>query len=203
MGKARHERPLKRTLRKTTRCEQNHSALRCPEKESLARLLVSMEYHRSVRRTAPHGLESHATLLPLPRIKRPACNHGIRHVYPGHFLSETHMTKTLLLAALSLPVILLAPVRAADAPAPGKQEAQTFEKELAVKLDYLLYLPADYQKDQDKQWPLIIFLHGSGERGSDVQKVTKHGPPKYLAAGTDLPVKQFIVVSPQCPQAHQ
>jgi predicted peptidase len=110
---------------------------------------------------------------------------------------------TLLFAALSLSLLLLAPVRAADAPAPGKQEAQTFEKELAVKLDYLLYLPADYQKDQDKQWPLIIFLHGSGERGSDVQKVTKHGPPKYLAAGTDLPVNQFIVVSPQCPQAHQ
>src|SRR5256885_11599022 len=111
-------------------------------------------------------------------------------------------TMTLLAISVSLPLLVLASTRAADAPAPGKQEAQTFEKHLPVKLDYLLYLPADYQKDQAKQWPLIIFLHGSGERGSDVQKVTKHGPPKYLAAGTDLPVKQFIVVSPQCRQAH-
>src|SRR5690242_11629042 len=102
------------------------------------------------------------------------------------------MMKThLFLAALSLPLLLLAPVRADEAPAPGKQEAQTFEKQIPVKLDYLLYLPADYQKDQAKQWPLIIFLHGSGEKGSDVQKVTKHGPPKYLAAGTELPLKQF------------
>jgi predicted peptidase len=108
------------------------------------------------------------------------------------------------IAGVSLPLLMLAGVHGADAtPAPGKQEPQTFEKEIPVKLDYLLYLPEGYDKDQDKQWPLIVFLHGSGERGSDVQKVAKHGPPKLLGAGTDLPIKQFIVVSPQCPANHQ
>jgi predicted peptidase len=42
----------------------------------------------------------------------------------------------------------------------------------------------------------VLFLHGSGERGSDLEKVKIHGPPKQVAAGNDLP---FVLVSPQCP----
>jgi predicted peptidase len=79
--------------------------------------------------------------------------------------------------------------------APGKQVAQRFEKEITVKvtLDYLLYLPRGYDKGE-KAWPLLLFLHGAGESGNDLSKVKKHGPPKLVAAGKDLP---FIVVSPQ------
>lgn len=78
------------------------------------------------------------------------------------------------------------------------QHAQKFEKN-GVKLDYLLYLPPDYIKNTDKKWPLIVFLHGSGERGTNVNDVKKHGPPKIV--GTDeSPLKgRFVVVSPQCP----
>jgi predicted peptidase len=107
------------------------------------------------------------------------------------------------LAALALSCFVLPAARAADEPKPGQQEAEHFEKEVPVKLDYLLYLPADYSKDKDKKFPLIMFLHGSGESGSDVNKVKVHGPPKLLEKGTDSPVKQFIVVSPQCPAARQ
>lgn len=57
-------------------------------------------------------------------------------------------------------------------------------------------LPAGYGKDKQKRWPLLVFLHGSGERGSDLEKVKVHGPPKLVAQGQALP---FIVVSPQCP----
>lgn len=60
---------------------------------------------------------------------------------------------------------------------------------------YLQSLPKGYEVDQAKRWPLIVFLHGSGERGSDLQMLKKHGPPKLLAAGQALPA---IVVSPQC-----
>ena len=42
----------------------------------------------------------------------------------------------------------------------------------------------------------MLFLHGAGERGSDLNKVKKHGPPKLAGAGKDL---GFIIVSPQCP----
>ena len=81
---------------------------------------------------------------------------------------------------------------------PGSQHSQTFEKQITKTLscNYLLFLPADYgQKKQ--QWPLIMFLHGAGECGSDLNKVKVHGPPKIVENRKDFP---FIVVSPQCPE---
>ncbi len=66
---------------------------------------------------------------------------------------------------------------------------------MKVNFKYLLYLPEDYEKQAS--WPLLLFLHGSGERGDDLQLVKKHGPPKLIEAGRKYP---FIVVSPQCPK---
>jgi predicted peptidase len=76
----------------------------------------------------------------------------------------------------------------------GTQQAQQATAEAEVPLNFLLYLPQDYNA-QDK-WPLLLFLHGAGERGSDLEKVKVHGPPKLIAAGRQFPM---IVVSPQCP----
>lgn len=80
---------------------------------------------------------------------------------------------------------------------PG-QRAQSFSKEYTrtEKLDYLFYLPKEYGMD-DSGIPLLLFLHGSGERGKDVNLVAKHGPPKLISQGKEFP---FIVVSPQCPE---
>lgn len=64
----------------------------------------------------------------------------------------------------------------------------------AGEMQYLLYLPKGYKKEKT-EWPLILFLHGAGERGSDIELVKKHGPPK-LVEEKDFP---FIIVSPQCP----
>ena len=72
-----------------------------------------------------------------------------------------------------------------------------FEKKLTAQVNYLLYLPQGYEAKQGKRWPLILFLHGAGERGTNVWKVATHGPPKQVAAMRDFP---FIVVSPQCPE---
>ena len=77
---------------------------------------------------------------------------------------------------------------------PGKQCPARLDRALQVTLDYWLYLPEDYEK-QDR-WPLVLFLHGAGERGSDLALVKKHGPPKLVQAGKQFP---FILVSPQCP----
>ena len=86
----------------------------------------------------------------------------------------------------------------AQAQKPGEQSAQNLEKTITrvVKADYLLYLPKEYGKDTTKKWPLILFLHGSGESGSDIEKVKMHGPPKLVAGGKEFP---FIIVSPQAP----
>jgi len=108
--------------------------------------------------------------------------------------------RSVLATFVTALLICVAPALADDA-RPGSQEPQTFEKQITIKLEYLLYLPTDYDKTPDKKWPLIVFLHGSGERGSDVQMVKAHGPPKLLADGTDLAVKNFIVVSPQLPKS--
>ncbi len=64
-----------------------------------------------------------------------------------------------------------------------------------LRMDYLAYVPQKYAS-QDK-WPLILFLHGAGERGNDLEKVKIHGPPKLVENGKNLP---FIVISPQCPK---
>jgi predicted peptidase len=77
----------------------------------------------------------------------------------------------------------------------GPQLVKHFEAEVRVKVqyDYLLFLPEDYAKSR-KRWPLILFLHGSGESGTNLLKIKKLGPPKILDARPDFP---FIVVSPQ------
>lgn len=79
------------------------------------------------------------------------------------------------------------------------QHPQVFEKEIrkTVQANYLLYLPEDYLTSQ-KDFPLILFLHGAGERGNDVSKIEIHGPPKLIAKeGKSFP---FVIVSPQCPK---
>ncbi len=80
----------------------------------------------------------------------------------------------------------------------GKQTKQWLEAEarIPVRLGYLLHLPGDYRKDPDKRWPLILFLHGMGERGDDLEKVKIHGIPKLADKNPDFP---FVTVSPQCP----
>lgn len=66
-----------------------------------------------------------------------------------------------------------------------------------VPLNYLLGLPKDYEEsDGSKLWPLILYLHGAGERGTNLSIVATHGPPKLVAAGKALP---FILIAPQCP----
>ncbi|MBX3437748.1 MAG: prolyl oligopeptidase family serine peptidase [Planctomycetaceae bacterium] len=83
-------------------------------------------------------------------------------------------------------------------PLPGAEPAQQEvhrEATVTVSLNYLLSLPPGYEK-QDA-WPLLLFLHGGGERGDNLALVKTHGPPKMIAAGQPFP---FVVVSPQCPR---
>ena len=54
----------------------------------------------------------------------------------------------------------------------------------------------DYQAGTARRWPLLLFLHGAGERGTNLAKVAVHGPPKLVKQKKDFP---FIIVSPQCP----
>jgi predicted peptidase len=84
---------------------------------------------------------------------------------------------------------------AADDPPRPAQQPKVFEKEVItrMKLEYLLFLPEGYETSE-KEYPLILFLHGAGESGSGLERIKKHGMPKVLETRRDLP---FIVVSPQ------
>ena len=77
------------------------------------------------------------------------------------------------------------------------QTKRTLRKKITKRIGcgYLIFLPRDY-KPAGKRWPLILFLHGAGQRGSDLELVKEHGVAKIVGQRPDFP---FIVVSPQCP----
>ena len=76
------------------------------------------------------------------------------------------------------------------------QTAEHLEFKVPYTVHYLAYLPEGYARSRRQKWPLMVFLHGAGERGTDLELVKLHGPPKLIAAGKSFP---FIVISPQCP----
>ncbi len=63
-------------------------------------------------------------------------------------------------------------------------------------MNYLLFMPRVTTAVENGKYPLIIFLHGIGESGSELWKVKQEGLPKILDGNNSFP---FIVVSPQCP----
>jgi predicted peptidase len=71
----------------------------------------------------------------------------------------------------------------------GKMKTEIVQKR---ELSYALHIP----KNTLEKKPLIIFLHGSGEKGTDIEKVKAHGPFKYLK-NNEL---DAYVLAPQCPE---
>jgi predicted peptidase len=62
-----------------------------------------------------------------------------------------------------------------------------------TKLDFLLFVPAGYEKSP-RQWPVILYLHGSGECGTNLNFLKRNGPTKYVLSHPEFP---FILVAPQ------
>lgn len=82
---------------------------------------------------------------------------------------------------------------------PAIQQSLSMRRKITkeVSCRYLLYLPPGYSSSA-KPFPLLLFLHGAGERGTDLERVKVHGPPKLVEAGQDF---QFVIASPQCPES--
>lgn len=85
-------------------------------------------------------------------------------------------------------------------PAIRSTDVRDDEPTPADTLRYLVHLPDDYDADPGRRWPLVLFLHGAGERGSDVELAAVHGPPKLADAGHEFP---FVLVTPQCAESSQ
>jgi len=93
---------------------------------------------------------------------------------------------------MSSPALLAgcasAPPTPPDGLAAGEQRAWTLAGERMW-----VWLPPEYAQRRER-WPLLIFLHGSGERGTELDKVKVHGPPMWAARGRAYPL---VLVSPQ------
>lgn len=63
-------------------------------------------------------------------------------------------------------------------------------------LQYYLYYPKDYDKNEEEDFGLLLFLHGGGESGAELEEIKKNGPPKLLVEGKEFP---FLVLAPQNP----
>ena len=107
----------------------------------------------------------------------------------------------LNLTSLVTGSLLLAGVCYAKTPV--GQHPQSFETEITVgevtktvKGNYLLHLPASYY-DSEKKWPVILFLHGGGGRGDNLDRVRRQGTPRIVRELDSMP---FISVAPQVPR---
>ena len=119
------------------------------------------------------------------------------------------MKPVSLVVSLLLPGLFIPGLARAQEAKPGQQVptstnvmVQTGDKEETVEIRYLLFLPQAYgSPEKDEKWPLMLFLHGGGERGdNNLELVKKHGPPRIVEEKKDFP---FITISPQCPPGKQ
>ena len=73
------------------------------------------------------------------------------------------------------------------------QDSHEFTVKTETDYKYLLYKPKHHTT---KKHPLVVFLHGGGESGENIEVVKKNGLPKMIAEGKEFP---FYVLSPQNP----
>lgn len=94
---------------------------------------------------------------------------------------------------------------------------QTKTNLIPFAYEYFLSIPTDYDKDVNKHWPLLLFLHGAGERFPPIEKILNHGPPKlihsYVKANSandkninmetaKFLTENFLTCSPQVPEGY-
>ena len=76
------------------------------------------------------------------------------------------------------------------------QRAMTFMGRDGATLRLLLHLPPGHAAHPRRRWPLVLHLHGAGERGLDPRELLRKDLPRRLE---HMPGFAFVVVSPQCP----
>jgi len=80
--------------------------------------------------------------------------------------------------------------------AQAELEKRTYTDAAGKVLRYRLLRPENY--DARKSYPLVLFLHGAGERGDDNEKQLVHGVPQFASAANRQKYPCFLV-APQCP----
>jgi predicted peptidase len=97
--------------------------------------------------------------------------------------------KQLLFSSLLLFSVLLA-----------QSQTEAYHKALYIKgkdtLRYRMLYPLDYKPG--KKYPVVVFLHGSGERGTDNEKQLVHGSKLFADSANRKKFPAFVIF-PQCP----
>ena len=107
---------------------------------------------------------------------------------PTSTINRYKLVSLLLLTAM-------ATLSFATEPQPGKQVEMKLELGEGESIDYLLYLPYDYEPG--KEFPFMLFLHGRGESNGPLSILKTWGPPRLIEQGKKFP---HIIASPQCPK---
>ena len=108
---------------------------------------------------------------------------------------------SILVAPAFAPGLAFA-ARGVEHPSRGEHEQETGFLNRKIELHgntyrFQVYLPEDYRRDDHKEWPILLFLHGRGERGSEGMWQTQIGLPQAVR---DHPERwPFVIVMPQCP----
>jgi predicted peptidase len=117
----------------------------------------------------------------------------------------SHRTLPLLaLLFCAAPAVLAQPAEFSKEPAtaPGHYKYKFISRTdgKPVQMTYLVILPKGYDPKAEQKWPLLVFMHGAGECGTDAGSLYAHGPAMELQRGAPFSETfPFIVLCPQCP----
>lgn len=103
--------------------------------------------------------------------------------------------KTLACLVFLTSLYVSAPVAVGQSASP--YEPKEFVDKSGNVLPYRILYPKNY--DKKKKYPLVLFLHGAGERGNDNEKQLMHGSKLFVERQDDYPA---IVIFPQCPEGN-
>jgi predicted peptidase len=88
-------------------------------------------------------------------------------------------------------------LRAAEPDLRTKLEKRVFRNAEGETLPYRVFVPKDY--DAKKKYPLILFLHGAGERGDDNERQLIHAQVLRFVSDEVAAKHPCFLVAPQCP----
>jgi predicted peptidase len=108
--------------------------------------------------------------------------------------------KTTITATLAALVVLATGARANDNPTniTGEFEKRTFTGSNGKELHYRFLKPEGYDPSATTAYPLVVFLHGIGERGDNNEAQLLHGVKEFAKPETRKKHPCFVV-APQCP----
>lgn len=100
-----------------------------------------------------------------------------------------------------LPVLLLCAQAWAAEVDPAAFHKRVYQDAAGKTLPYRLFVPKDY--DPARKYPLVLFLHGAGERGTDTDRLFVHKSCFGWATPESQAKNPCFVVAPQCPENDQ